>query len=174
MRPLTFNAKTGASVLGAREILIAYNVNLNSKNVEIANEIALNIREKGKIININGLKQRIPGSLHSVKAIGWFIEEYNCTQVSMNLTNYLKTPLHIAFDEVKTKTALLGAQVTGSEIIGMVPLKALLDTGEYFIKKQNIQNTFSQDEIINIAIESLGLSQFKPFIPKERIIEYLM
>ena len=184
--PQEFDAKRGATVIGARDFLIAYNVNLNTTSTRRANSIAFDVREagrvmregdpiSGKIINDeNGKPKSIPGSLKSVKAIGWYIEEYGIAQISMNLTNIEVTPLHKAFDEVCTKAAERGMRVTGSELIGLVPLKAMLDAGKYFLLKQQRSVGVSEKELVKIAIKSMGLSELSPFIPEERIIEYLL
>ncbi|MEO6632137.1 MAG: glutamate formimidoyltransferase [Mucilaginibacter sp.] len=184
--PQEFDAKRGATVIGARDFLIAYNVNLNTTSTRRANSIAFDVREagrvmregdpvNGKIINDeNGKPKSIPGSLKSVKAIGWYIEEYGIAQISMNLTNIGVTPLHKAFDEVCTKAAERGVRVTGSELVGLVPLKAMLDAGKYFLLKQQRSVGVSEKELVKIAIKSMGLSELSPFIPEERIIEYLL
>lgn len=184
--PQEFDAKRGATVIGARDFLIAYNVNLNTTSTRRANSIAFDVREagrvmregdpiNGKIINDeNGKPKSIPGSLKSVKAIGWYIEEYGIAQISMNLTNIEVTPLHKAFDEVCTKAAERGMRVTGSELVGLVPLKAMLDAGKYFLLKQQRSVGVSEKELVKIAVKSMGLSELSPFIPEERIIEYLL
>lgn len=184
--PAEFDAKRGATVIGARDFLIAYNVNLNTTSTRRANSIAFDVREagrvmregdpiNGKIINDeNGKPKSIPGSLKSVKAIGWYIEEYGIAQISMNLTNIEVTPLHVAFDEVCTKATERGMRVTGSELVGLIPLKAMLDAGKYFLLKQQRSVGVSEKELIKIAIKSMGLSELSPFIPEERIIEYLL
>lgn len=184
--PAEFDAKRGATVIGARDFLIAYNVNLNTTSTRRANSIAFDVREagrvlregdpvNGKIINDeNGKPKSIPGSLKAVKAIGWYIEEYGIAQISMNLTNIEITPLHKAFDEVCTKAAERGMRATGSELVGLIPLKAMLDAGKYFLLKQQRSVGVSEKELIKIAIKSMGLSELSPFIPEERIIEYLL
>jgi len=184
--PAIFNQKTGNIAIGARDFLIAYNVNLNTKSTRIANRIAFDIREAGRVIregnaftgkiklDANGEELRIPGSLKHVKAIGWYIEEYKIAQLSMNLTNYLATPLHIAFDEVCEKARDRGVRVTGSELVGLIPLQAMLDAGNYFLKKQQISEGLSESEIIHIAIKSLGLDEIAPFDPQKKIIEYCL
>jgi glutamate formiminotransferase/formiminotetrahydrofolate cyclodeaminase len=173
--PTAMDAKRGATVIGARDFLIAYNVNLDTTSVRIADAIAREIRESGQIIVDNtGKKQRIPGSLKSVKAIGWYIEEYGKAQVSMNLTNIAITPVHKVFDEVCAKAAMHGVKVTGSELIGMTPLKAMLDAGHYFLLKQGLSAGKDENELINSAIQSMGLNDLAPFKSKERIIEYLL
>ena len=184
--PAEFDAKRGATVIGARDFLIAYNVNLNTTSTRRANSIAFDVREAGRVLregdpingkiitDENGKPKSLPGSLKAVKAIGWFIEEYGIAQISMNLTNIEVTPLHIAFDEVCTKAAERGMRVTGSELVGLVPLKAMLGAGKYFLEKQQRSAGVSEKELIRIAILSMGLSELAPFKPEERIIEYLL
>ncbi|HWY37757.1 MAG TPA: glutamate formimidoyltransferase [Bacteroidia bacterium] len=184
--PAEFDAKRGASVIGARDFLVAYNVNLNTTSTRRANSIAFDVREAGrvkregnpvtgKIVNdANGKPVMIPGSLKSVKAIGWFIEEYGVAQISMNLTNINITPVHIAFDEVCKKATDRGIRVTGSELVGLIPLKAMLDAGKYFLKKQQRSTGVSEKELIKIAVKSMGLDELGPFKPEERIIEYML
>ncbi len=184
--PAEFDARRGATVIGARDFLIAYNVNLNTTSTRRANSIAFDVREagrvlregdpiNGKVINDeNGKPKSTPGSLKSVKAIGWYIEEYGIAQISMNLTNIEVTPLHIAFDEVCTKAAERGMRVTGSELVGLVPLKSMLDAGKYFLLKQQRSIGVSEKELVRMAIVSMGLSELAPFKPEERIIEYLL
>lgn len=184
--PAVFDAKRGGTVIGARDFLIAYNVNLNTTSTRRANSIAFDVREAGRVLregdpingkiitDENGKPKSIPGSLKSVKAIGWYIEEYGMAQISMNLTNIEVTPLHKAFDEVCTKAAERGMRVTGSELVGLVPLKAMLDAGKYFLLKQQRSVGVSEKELIKIAILSMGLSELAPFNPEERIIEYLL
>lgn len=173
--PSEFSVKSGASVIGARDFLVAYNVNLNTTSVRRANSVAFDIRENGrKIKNEKGEEIVQPGTCKSVKAIGWFIEEYGLAQVSMNLTNINITPLHIAFDECVKSADRRGMRVTGSELVGLVPLKSLTDAGKYFLEKQNRSTGVSEKELIRIAIKSLGLDELSPFKPEERIIEYLL
>ena len=184
--PVEYDAKRGATVIGARDFLIAYNVNLNTTSTRRANSIAFDVREAGRVLRegdpINGKiitdeqgkPKSIPGSLKSVKAIGWFIEEYGVAQISMNLTNIEVTPLHIAFDEVCKKAAERGMRVTGSELVGLVPLKSMLDAGKYFLLKQQRSAGVSEKELIRMAILSMGLSELATFNPDERIIEYLL
>src|ERR1035437_3998100 len=179
--PATFDAKRGATVIGARDFLVAYNVNLNTTSVRRANSIAFDVREAGRVKregdpitgkivkDEKGNPINIPGSLKSVKAIGWYIEEYGIAQISMNLTNINVTPVHIAFDEVFRKAEERGIRVTGSEIIGLLPLKAMLDAGKYFLKKQKRSTGVSEKELIKIAIKSMGLNELSPFKPEERI-----
>ncbi|MEO6850244.1 MAG: glutamate formimidoyltransferase [Mucilaginibacter sp.] len=184
--PAEFDAKRGATVIGARDFLIAYNVNLNTTSTRRANSIAFDVREAGRVLRegdpINGKiitsedgkPISIPGSLKSVKAIGWYIEEYGIAQISMNLTNIEVTPLHKAFDEVCTKATERGIRVTGSELVGLIPLKSMLDAGKYFLAKQQRSTGVSEKELIRIAIISMGLDELSPFKPEEKIIEYLL
>ncbi len=184
--PAEFDAKRGATVIGARDFLVAYNVNLNTTSVRRANSIAFDVREAGRVkregdpitgkvvTDVNGKPVSIPGSLKCVKAIGWFIEEYGIAQISMNLTNISVTPMHIAFDEVCKKAAERGIRVTGSELVGLIPLQAMLDAGKYFLAKQKRSTGVSEEELIRIAVLSLGLDELSPFNPEERIIEYLL
>ena len=175
--------KTGATVIGAREFLVAYNVNLNTKSVRRANSVAFDVREQGrfrtedgtptgkKILDSKGDPIREPGMLKHVKAIGWFVKEYGIAQVSMNLTNIEETPLHVAFDACVESAIKRGLRVTGSEIVGMVPKKCLTDAGRYFLRKQKWSEGGSEGELIDIAVKSMGLSELKPFDPKEKVIE---
>jgi glutamate formiminotransferase / formiminotetrahydrofolate cyclodeaminase len=184
--PAEFNARAGATAVGARDFLVAYNINLNTTSTRRANAIAFDVREKGRVKregnpitgkivkNEKGEQVFIPGTLKAVKAIGWFIEEYGVAQISMNLTNISITPVHVAFDEVCSKAAERGIRVTGSELVGLVPKKALIDAGKYFLAKQERSLGASEAEIIKIAVKSLGLDELKPFNPKEKIIEYLI
>ena len=184
--PAVFNPKTGATAIGTRDFLVAYNINLNTTSTRRANAVAFDIREKGRVKRkgdpLTGEIERdqdgnpvyIPGSLESVKAIGWYIEEYGIAQISVNLTNINITPIHVAFDEACAKAGARGLRVTGSELIGLVPLKAMLDAGKYFLYKQKRSVGVSEEELIRIAIRSLGLSELAPFKPEERIIEYLL
>ena len=181
-----FNKKSGAIAIGVRDFLIAYNVNLNTKSTRLANAIAFDVREKGRIKRTGhpvigeivkdkkGNPETIPGSLKHVKAIGWYIEEFGISQISMNLTNITATPIHVVFDEVINKANKRGVRVTGSEIVGLIPLKSILDAGKYFLKKQNRSIGIPESDIIDIAIESLGLNQVKKFIPEKNIIEYYL
>lgn len=172
--PAEFDAKRGATVIGARDFLVAYNVNLNTTSTRRANAIAFDIREAGRNIVENGVKINKPGSLKSVKAIGWFIEEYGIAQISINLTNINITPVHIAFDEVCKKADERGIRVTGSELVGLVPLKSMLDAGKYFLRKQQRSVGVSEKELIKIAVKSMGLDELGPFNPQEKIIEYML
>lgn len=178
------NAKAGASVIGARDFLIAYNVNLNTKSVRLANSIAFDVREAGRVKregnpitgkvlkDAEGNDVRIPGTLKAVKAIGWFIEEYNIAQISMNLTNYKITSVHKAFDEVCKSAESRGVRVTGSELVGLIPLSSLTDAGKYYLQKQKRSIGVSEEELIHIAVKSLGLDELAPFDPQQKIIEY--
>jgi glutamate formiminotransferase/formiminotetrahydrofolate cyclodeaminase len=181
--PSDFDAKRGATVIGARDFLVAYNINLNTTSTRRANAIAFDVREagrtkkdaKGKVVNdANGNPIVIPGTLKSVKAIGWYIEEYGVAQISMNLTNINITPVHVAFDEVCKSATARGLRVTGSELVGLIPLNALLDAGKYFLKKQQRSIGVSEKELIKIAVKSLGLDELAPFKPEKRVIEYLL
>ncbi len=180
--PANFDAKRGATVIGARDFLVAYNVNLNTTSTRRANAIAFDVREAGRVkkengknvLDQNGNAVNIPGSLKAVKAIGWYIEEYGVAQISINLTNINVTPVHVAFDEVCKKAALRGIRVTGSELVGLIPLKAMTDAGKYFLKKQQRSVGVSEKELIKIAVKSMGLEELSPFKPEERIIEYML
>lgn len=182
--PAAFNAKSGATAVGARDFLVAYNVNLNTTSTRRANAIAFDVREKGRIKregdpltgpvvkDENGNSVWTPGSLKCVKGIGWFIEEYGIAQISMNLTNISVTPVHVAFDEVCKKSEARGIRVTGSEIVGLIPLKAVLDAGKHYLRKQERSLGVSDRELIKIAVKSMGLDELSPFKPEEKIIEY--
>ena len=173
--PAENDVKRGATVIGARDFLVAYNVNLNTTSTRRANAIAFDVREAGRTVNDeHGNPKNIPGTLKSVKAIGWYIEEYGIAQISMNLTNIEVTPVHKAFDEVCDKANVRGIRVTGSELVGLIQLKAMLDAGKYFLRKQKRSTGVSEKELIRIAIKSMGLDELGPFIPEERIIEYLL
>lgn len=181
--PAEFDAQRGATVIGARDFLIAYNVNLNTTSTRRANAVAFDVREAGRpkrdaqgnaVKDADGKPVNIPGTLKSVKAIGWFIEEYGVAQLSMNLTNIRVTPLHVAFDEVCRAAQERGLRVTGSELIGLVPLQSLLEAGRYFLRKQKRSIGVSEKELIKIAVRSLGLNELAPFKPEERVIEYLL
>lgn len=173
--PAMFNERSGATAVGARDFLVAYNINLNTTSTRRANAIAFDVREKGRNIkDENGETISVPGTLKNVKAIGWFIEEYGIAQISMNLTNISATPVHIAFDEVCRRAEARGVRVTGSELVGLIPLKALLDAGRYFLEKQQRSSGVSDEELIKIAVRSLGLNELHQFKPEEKIIEYVM
>jgi glutamate formiminotransferase/formiminotetrahydrofolate cyclodeaminase len=184
--PSVFNERSGATAIGVRDFLVAYNVNLNTKAVRRANAVAFDVRENGRIktedgtpsgkpvLDAKGEPVRIPGMLKHVKAIGWYVEEYGIAQVSMNLTNIEETPLHVAFDACAEAASKRGLRATGSEIVGMVPKKCLVDAGRYFLRKQKWSEGASQEELIDIAVRSMGLSELKPFDPKEKVIEFKM
>ena len=184
--PSVFNERSGATAIGVRDFLVAYNVNLNTKAVRRANAVAFDVRENGRIktedgtpsgkpvLDAKGDPVRIPGMLKHVKAIGWYVEEYGIAQVSMNLTNIEETPLHVAFDACAEAASKRGLRATGSEIVGMVPKKCLVDAGRYFLRKQKWSEGASQEELIDIAVRSMGLSELKPFDPKEKVIEFKM
>ncbi|VAW27135.1 Glutamate formiminotransferase @ Glutamate formyltransferase / Formiminotetrahydrofolate cyclodeaminase, partial [hydrothermal vent metagenome] len=187
--PAEFNSnvsKSGCTAISARDFLIAYNINLNTTSTRRANAIAFDIREAGrikregnpstgkKVLDSNGEPVRIPGKLKAVKGIGWYIEEYGIAQISYNLTNISITSMHVAFDETVKAATKRGLRVTGSELIGLIPLKAMLDAGDYFLRKQQRSLGVSEDEKIKIAVKSLGLDDLKPFNPNEKIIEYLL
>ena len=184
--PQEFDAKRGATVIGARDFLVAFNVNLNTTSTRRANSIAFDVREAGRVMregnpitgkiitDEKGNPKSKPGTLKCVKAIGWYIEEYGVAQISMNLTNINVTPVHIAFDEVCKSATSRGIRVTGSELVGLIPLKAMLDAGKYFLEKQERSIGVSEKELIKIAIKSMGLDELGPFKPEERIIEYML
>jgi len=187
--PTSFTTKTknsGVTAISARDFLVAYNINLNSTSTRRANAIAFDIREAGrvkrdgnpitgkKVVDTNGDPVRIPGKLKAVKGIGWYIEEYGIAQISYNLTNISITSMHEAFDETCKAADKRGIRVTGSELVGLVPLQAMLGAADYFLQKQNRSLGISESDKIKIAIKSLGLDDLKPFNPEERIIEYVM
>lgn len=184
--PAAFLPRTGAIAIGARDFLVAYNINLNTTSTRRANAIAFDIREKGRpmrdgnpitgkiVKDENGKQVNIPGSLKACKAIGWFIEEYGIAQVSINLTNISVTPVHVAFEEASKKAQERGMRVTGSELVGLAPLKVFTDAGKYFLRKQQRSTGVSEAELIKIAVKSLGLDDLKPFHPKDKIIEYVL
>ena len=179
-------ARTGATAVGARDFLIAVNYNLNTTSTRRANAIAFDVREKGRPVreggspvgkplkDENGKTIMQPGTLKATKAIGWFIEEYGIAQVSMNITNISVTPLHVAFDEVCRAAGARGLRVTGTEIVGLIPKRALVEAGRYFLKKQQRSTGLAESELIKIAVKSMGLSDLKPFNPEEKVIEYLL
>ncbi len=181
--PAVFNEKSGATVIGAREFLVAYNVNLNTRATRRATSVAFDVRENGrvktedgtptgkKVLDEKGEPVREPGMLKHVKAIGWFVEEYGMAQVSMNLTNIEETPLHAAFAACEESAAKRGLRVTGSEVVGMLPKKCLTDAGRYFLRRQGWSEGASEEELIDLAIRSMGLSEVKPFLPDEKVIE---
>ena len=182
--PGTFDAGYGVTAVGARDFLVAYNVNLNTTSTRRANAIAYDVREKGRVktddgtpsgkpvLDASGEKVWTPGSLKCVKGIGWFIEEYGVAQISMNLTNISVTPVHVAFDECCKRAEARGVRVTGSEIVGLIPLKAVLDAGRHYLRRQQRSLGVSDAEIIKIAAKSMGLDELGPFNPDEKIIEY--
>lgn len=184
--PATFNPRTGAIAIGARDFLVAYNVNLNTTSTRRANAVAFDIREKGRPVRegnpVTGKIKKdkegneiwVPGALKSCKAIGWYIEEYGIAQVSINLTNISITPVHTAFEEACKSAQVRGLRVTGSELVGLIPRHAMIDAGKYFLQKQKRSAGVSEEEIIRIAVKSLGLDDLKPFNPKEKIIEYIL
>lgn len=179
-------AKVGITNVGARDFLVAINYNLNTTSTRRANAIAFDVREKGRkkreggsvvgkvVLDEKGNEVWIPGTLKGCKAIGWFIDEYAIAQVSMNVTNISVTPVHVAFDEVVAKAAARGVRVTGAEIVGLIPKKVLMDAGKYYLAKQQRSVGISEEEIIKIAVKSMGLDDLKPFNPREKVIEYLM
>ncbi len=184
--PARFDEGAGAVIVGARDFLVAFNVNLNTTSLRRANSIAFDVRERGRekrdgdpvtgkvVRDAEGNAVMIPGSLKSVKAIGWYIPEYGFAQISMNLTNIGVTPVHLAFDEVCKKAEARGVRVTGSELVGLIPLKSMLDAGRFFLHRQQRSAGVSDAELINVAIRSMGLSELKPFNPEEKIIEYML
>ena len=184
--PSVFNEKSGPTAIGAREFLVAYNVNLNTKAVRRATSVAFDVRENGRVktddgtprgkpvLDANGEQVRVPGLLKHVKAIGWYVEEYGIAQVSMNLTNIEETPLHAAFDACNEAARKRGLRVTGSEVVGMLPKKCLVEAGKYFLRKQQWSEGASEEDLIDIAIRSMGLNELRPFDPKEKIIEFKM
>jgi glutamate formiminotransferase/formiminotetrahydrofolate cyclodeaminase len=178
-----FNERAGATVIGARDFLVAYNVNLNTTSVRRANSVAFDVRENGRIktdangknvLDASGDPIRIPGACKSVKAIGWYIEEYGIAQISMNLTNINETPLHIAFDACCQSAQGRGLRVTGSELVGLVPKSVLIDAGKHFLKQQKRSVGISEKELIHIAVRTLGLDELSPFDPSKKVIEYLL
>ncbi|MBI5705440.1 MAG: glutamate formimidoyltransferase [Armatimonadetes bacterium] len=184
--PPAFNPRSGASAVGARDFLIAYNVNLNTTSTRRANSVAFDVRERGRVKRIgNPISGEIvrdsegnpvhePGALKSVKAIGWFIEEYGFAQVSMNLTSIRETPIHVAFDTCCEKAGARGIRVTGSELVGLIPLQSILEAGRYFLRKQQLSVGVPDSELVRVAIKSMGLDELGPFDPQVRIIEYAM
>lgn len=187
--PSQWNEKivgSGATAIGARNFLVAYNVNLNTTSTRRANAIAFDIREAGRtkregdsvagkiVLDEKGEPVRIPGTLKKTRAIGWYIEEYGIAQISINLTDITVTPVHVAFEEVTEKARLRGIRTTGSELVGLIPLQSMLDAGKYFLRKQNRSTGISDKEIIKIAIKSLGLDELSSFDPKKKIIEYVI
>ncbi|HED64422.1 MAG TPA: glutamate formimidoyltransferase [Planctomycetes bacterium] len=183
--PASFNPRAGATAVSARDFLVAYNVNLNTTSTRRANAIAFDVREKGRKKREGGLTSPVvkdadgndvwvPGSLKCVKAIGWYIEEYGVAQISMNLTNISVTPVHVAFDEVDARARARGVRVTGSELVGLIPLQAMLDAADHYLRKQSRSLGISDAEKIKVAVKSMGLDDLGPFVPEEKIIEYVL
>lgn len=169
-----FNKKAGATVIGAREFLIAYNVNLNTRNVKLAKEIANRMREKGRTLKNpeTGVKETVPGTLKAVRAVGWYIDEYQMAQISVNLLNYNITPLYQVFEEAERLAAEFGVRVTGSELVGLIPLEAVLQVGRHYLRKQGGCLGVEEKELVRTAVQSLGLAEISPFKPEHKIIEY--
>lgn len=184
--PATFNAQSGATAVSARDILVAYNINLNTTSVRRANSVAFDVREKGRVKRVGdpingeivkdaeGNPVSEPGALKHVKAIGWFIEEYGFAQVSMNLTNIRETPVHVAFDTTCDKATARGIRVTGSELVGLIPLSCLLEAGRYFLRKQQRSVGVSDAELLKVAVKTMGLDELGPFDVRKRVIEYAL
>lgn len=184
--PAIYNEKAGQTVIGVRDFLVAYNVNLNTQSVKRANSVAFDIREKGRVKTIdgtpngkpildeNGEQVRIAGTCKHVKAIGWYVEEYGIAQVSCNLTNITETPVHIVFDEAVKSAYQRGMRVSGSELVGLIPKKCLIDAGKFYLEKQQLSAGCSDEDLIHIAVKSLGLDDLQPFDPKKKIIEYCL
>jgi len=184
--PATFNPTAGATVIGARDYLIAYNINLNTRSTRRANSVAFDIREKGRVKRLgdpvtgeivrdaDGEPVRVPGLCRGVKAIGWYIEEYGMAQVSMNITDVRQTTLHAAFEASVLSATSRGLRVTGSELVGLVPLDVMLSAGRHFLRKQDLSTGVSDDELIHIAVRSMGLDELAPFDPQKKIIEYIL
>lgn len=182
--PSIYSARSGATVIGARDFLIAYNINLNTTSTRIANRIAFDVRETGRVLregnpftgkiktDEHGEPVRIPGTCQAVQAVGWYIDEYKVAQVSANLTNFNITPIHTFFDAVQDSCVERGVRITGSELVGLIPLKAMLDAGRHFLKKQERSLGVDDAELIHIAVKSLGLDELSPFDPQKKIIEY--
>lgn len=173
--PARFDARWGATVTGAREFLIAYNVNLNTKDKKLANDIALSIREAGRTVkDADGNSVKVPGRLKAVRAIGWYIEAYRCAQVSINLLNFRQTPLYQVFDTVKEEAEKRGLYVTGSELVGLVPLDAIRECGQYYARKVGKSAGLPDRELVELAAQTLGLSSVQPFEPEQKIVEWAM
>ncbi|MDB4107305.1 glutamate formimidoyltransferase [Bacteroidia bacterium] len=182
--PAVYSERSGATTIGARDFLIAYNINLNTKSTRIANRIAFDVRETGRVAregnpyngkilkDENGESVRISGACKAVQAVGWFIDEYDVAQVSANLTNFNITPIHTFFDEVQKSCIERGVRITGSELVGLIPLKAMLDAGRHYLQKQGRSLGVDDSELIHIAIKSLSLDELAPFDPQKKIIEY--
>lgn len=177
-----FNKRSGATVIGARDFLVAYNVNLNTTSVKLANSVAFDVRENGRVKKEKGITVldekgnvvREPGLLKSVKGIGWYIKEYGIAQVSMNLTDLRITSVHAAFEACCQSAEKHGLRVTGSELVGLIPLQSLLDAGKYFLNKQKLSSGISENELVKMAVKSLGLDDLAPFDPQKKIIEYVI
>lgn len=178
--PAVFNARSGATVVGAREFLLAYNVNVNTRDRRLANEIALNLREGGRALrdahgaivrDANGNSVKVPGRLKAVRAIGWYIEQYRQAQVSINLLDYKTTPLHVVFETAREEAEKLGLVVTGSELVGLTPLEPMLEAGRYFLRKQGKSAGVPERDLVEMAVRSLGLDQVSPFDPEKKVIE---
>jgi len=178
--PARFDPKWGATVAGAREFLVAYNVNLNTKDKKLANEVALNVREAGRLAknpdgstlkDQDGNPVRIPGRLAAVRAIGWYIEEYRCAQVSINLLDYKKTPLWEVYEVVEQEAAKLGLRVTGSELVGLIPYAAIAECGKHYLRKAGKSAGMSAKELVEVAVQSLGLGSVSAFNPEHKIID---
>lgn len=172
--PAAFHPGAGATVIGAREFLIAYNVNLNTRNVKLAKEVANRIREKGTTVKDpqTGEKKTVPGTLKAVRAVGWYIPEYSMAQISVNLLNYKVTPLHQVFEEAVRVAAELGVRVTGSELVGLIPLQALLEAGRFYARRQGASCGVGERELVRLAVQSLGLAEISPFKTDHKVIEY--
>jgi glutamate formiminotransferase/formiminotetrahydrofolate cyclodeaminase len=176
-----FNPKAGATVIGAREFLIAYNINLNTRDRKLANEIALNLRESGRVkrdkdgqpvLDDQGQPVKLPGRFPHVKSVGWYIEDYGIAQISINFTNYKVTPVHVVFDEAIKEAEKIGLRVTGSELVGLIPKEAMLRSGRYYLEKQGKSAGVPEEELIRTAVLSLGLNDVAPFDARKKIIEY--
>jgi glutamate formiminotransferase/formiminotetrahydrofolate cyclodeaminase len=176
-----FNPRSGATIIGAREFLIAYNINLNTRDRKLAHEIALSLRESGRakrdkggniVKDARGQTVKVPGKFKEVKSVGWYVEDYGVAQISVNFTNYKKTPVHVVFDEAVRLAGKLGLRVTGSELVGLIPKEALLMAGRYYLEKQGKSPGVPETELIRMAVRSLGLSDVVPFEPDKKIIEY--
>ncbi len=173
--PSAFNARSGATAVGARDFLVAFNINLNTTSTRRANAIAFDVREKGRMVKGDrGEMANVPGTLKCVKAIGWYIRDYGIAQISMNLTNISVTPVHVAFDETCRKADARGVRVTGSELVGLIPLKSMLEAGRYFLEKQQRSTGVPDEELVKIAVKSMGLNELGSFNPREKIIEYVI
>ncbi len=179
--PAAFQAKAGATIIGAREFLIAYNFNLNTRDRKLAHEIALSLRESGRarrdkdgnvVKDAKGNTVKVPGKFKEVKSVGWYVEDYGLAQISVNFTNYKTTPIHVVFDEASRLAAKLGLRLTGSELVGLIPKEALLMAGRFYLEKQGKSPGVPETELIRMAVRSLGLSDVVPFAPEKKIIEY--